>query len=108
MFVFYGELCTYCILINTHQYERLCFFPVMQEELSSLFETLSAGVGDDMRRGRSSNTPLLAMDPRRLIELLQICSLIAHGQRHSCLCLLFLAFVKIDYVRTPTFCKYVR
>ena len=62
----------------------------MQEELSSLFETLSAGVEDDMRsdtRGKSSNAPLLVMDPRRLTELLQICTIIAQGQQHSCFCL---------------------
>ncbi|KAM7391736.1 hypothetical protein PAMP_022398 [Pampus punctatissimus] len=55
----------------------------LQEKLPSLFETLSAGVGDDMRysaaTGKSSNAPLLVMDPRRLIELLQICTFMAQG-----------------------------
>ncbi|XP_042276011.1 Fanconi anemia group G protein isoform X2 [Thunnus maccoyii] len=61
---------------------RLKTIQELQEELSSLFETLSAGVGDDMRseaRGKSSNAPLLVMDPRRLTELLQICTFIAQG-----------------------------
>ena len=83
------------------------FFPVMQEELSSLFETLSAGVGDDMRseaRGKSSNTPLLVMDPRRLIELLQICTLIAQGQQHSCFYLwIFKYQIKFGVTR-PEYC----
>lgn len=57
----------------------------MQNKLSSPFETLSAGVGDYMRReakGTCSNVPLLLMDPIRLIDLLQICTSIAQGQQH--------------------------
>lgn len=57
----------------------------MQNELS-LFETLSTGVKDDRRsetRGKSSDIPLLVMDPGRLIELLQICTVITQGQQHS-------------------------
>lgn len=60
--------------------------PVMQEELSSLVETRGAGVGDDKRseaRGKTSDAPLLVTDPRRLVELLQICTSIAQGQQHS-------------------------
>ncbi|XP_078106721.1 Fanconi anemia group G protein isoform X1 [Sander vitreus] len=53
-----------------------------QDELFSVFETLSTGVWDEGRselREKSSDIPLLVMDPRRLIELLQICTIIAQG-----------------------------
>ncbi|XP_035513849.1 Fanconi anemia group G protein [Morone saxatilis] len=53
-----------------------------QDELFSLFETLSLGCGGNGRseaRGKSSDIPLLLTDPRRLIELLQICTYIAQG-----------------------------
>ncbi|XP_059193025.1 Fanconi anemia group G protein isoform X2 [Centropristis striata] len=53
-----------------------------QDELFSLSERLSSGVWDDRRseaRGKSSDIPLLVMDPRRFTELLQICTLIAQG-----------------------------
>ncbi|XP_071338900.1 Fanconi anemia group G protein [Trachinotus anak] len=53
-----------------------------KEELSSLLETLCGGVGDDGRseaRGKSSDIPLLLTDPRKLVELLQICTSIAQG-----------------------------
>ncbi|XP_044052731.1 Fanconi anemia group G protein isoform X2 [Siniperca chuatsi] len=53
-----------------------------QGELFSLFETLSTGVKEDRRseaRGKSSDIPLLVMDPRRLVELLQMCTFIAQG-----------------------------
>ncbi|KAK9522693.1 hypothetical protein VZT92_019141 [Zoarces viviparus] len=53
-----------------------------QDELLSVFETLSAGVWEEERsasRRKSSDIPLLVMDQRRLIELLQICTLIAQG-----------------------------
>ncbi|XP_036953902.1 Fanconi anemia group G protein isoform X2 [Acanthopagrus latus] len=53
-----------------------------QDELFSLFETLSTEFGDDERsseRGKSSDIPMLVMDPRRLIELLQTCTFIAQG-----------------------------
>ncbi|KAM7416405.1 hypothetical protein PAMA_018460 [Pampus argenteus] len=62
---------------------RLKTIQELQEELSSLFETLSAGAGDDMRysaaAGKSSDAPLLVMDPRRLHELLQICTFMVQG-----------------------------
>lgn len=61
---------------------------MIQDELLTLCETLSAGVGNDRRRearGKSSDIPLLVMDPRWLLELLQICTLIAQGQKHLCL-----------------------
>nr|XP_046243219.1 Fanconi anemia group G protein isoform X2 [Scatophagus argus] len=47
----------------------------------SLLEMLSVGVGDERSeaRGNSSDIPLLVMDPRQLIELLQICTCIAQG-----------------------------
>ncbi len=64
---------------------------MVQDELFSLSETLSSGVRDDRRseaRGKSSDIPLLVMDPRRLTELLQICTFIAQGQRHSCFLLM--------------------
>ncbi|KAM9858634.1 Fanconi anemia group G protein [Aulostomus maculatus] len=58
-----------------------CRLELIQEfkgELSSL----SAGVGDDEKsraKGKSSITPLLVMDPRRLIEILQICTIITQS-----------------------------
>ncbi|XP_042344579.1 Fanconi anemia group G protein, partial [Plectropomus leopardus] len=54
----------------------------LQDELFSVFEMLPAGVWDNRwseTKGKSSVIPLLVMDPRRLIELLQICTLIAQG-----------------------------
>uniref|UniRef100_A0A3P8U3P3 FA complementation group G n=1 Tax=Amphiprion percula TaxID=161767 RepID=A0A3P8U3P3_AMPPE len=60
-----------------------CQLETIQEfQMSSLFETLCGGVGDggiSEARSKSSNIPLLAMDPRRLIELLQICTSITLG-----------------------------
>ncbi|KAM6944921.1 Fanconi anemia group G protein isoform 2-T2 [Lycodopsis pacificus] len=53
-----------------------------QDELLSAFETLSTGVWEEERsasRRKSSDIPLLLMDQRRLIELLQICTFIAQG-----------------------------
>ena len=72
----------------------------MQDELFSLFETLSTELGDDKRsseRGKSSDLPLLVMDPRRLIELLQTCTFIAQGQQHAC-------FLLMHVERTVTDC----
>ncbi|KAM8886896.1 Fanconi anemia group G protein isoform 2-T2 [Spinachia spinachia] len=54
----------------------------LQNELLSVFETLSSGVWDEERsasRRMSSDIPLPVMDQRRLIELLQICTFIAQG-----------------------------
>lgn len=48
----------------------------MQEELSSLSETLQAEVRDDRK---SPKIPLMVLDPRRLGGLLQICTVIARG-----------------------------
>lgn len=58
----------------------------MQDELFSLSETLSAGVRDDMKMKSEAggNIPLLLMNPRRLVELLQICTFIVQGQQPSC------------------------
>ncbi|KAE8292251.1 Fanconi anemia group G protein-like protein [Larimichthys crocea] len=53
-----------------------------QDELFSLSESLSTGDRVDRRSGasgKSSDIPLLVMDPRRLFELLQICTYIAQG-----------------------------
>ncbi len=57
----------------------------MQEELFSLFETLSATVGDEKKseaKGKSTDIPLLVIHPRQLIELLQICTAIVQGQQY--------------------------
>ncbi|KAM4616808.1 Fanconi anemia group G protein [Polymixia lowei] len=52
----------------------------LQEELSFLSERLGAGVEDDRRtRGRTPEIPQLVVDPRKLNELLQICTVIAQG-----------------------------
>lgn len=59
----------------------------MQEETSSLCETLCGGVEDGGRskaKGKLPNSPLLVMDPKRLSELLQICTSIARGELYSC------------------------
>ncbi|XP_008280228.1 Fanconi anemia group G protein [Stegastes partitus] len=61
-----------------------CQLKTIQEfqEMSALFDTLCGGIGDGSvseARPKSSNIPLLVMDPRRLIELLQICTSIALG-----------------------------
>ncbi|XP_070689548.1 Fanconi anemia group G protein [Pempheris klunzingeri] len=53
-----------------------------QDELISLFETLSPEVKDDRRsetKRKSSDIPLLVIEPGRLVELLQICTFITQG-----------------------------
>ncbi|KAI3372891.1 hypothetical protein L3Q82_023345 [Scortum barcoo] len=53
-----------------------------QDELFSLSEKISTEVRDDrrsQRRGKSSDIPLLVMNPRRLTDLLQIYTCIAKG-----------------------------
>ncbi|XP_017269277.1 Fanconi anemia group G protein isoform X3 [Kryptolebias marmoratus] len=50
-----------------------------QEEISALLETLSGKVGDDCRnetKAKFPDVPKLITDPRRLVELLQICTII--------------------------------
>lgn len=59
-----------------------------QDELFTLSEILAAGDGNEHRKkdcGRSSANPLTVMDPRHLFELLAMCTLIAQGQKYSCL-----------------------
>ncbi|XP_030000061.1 Fanconi anemia group G protein isoform X2 [Sphaeramia orbicularis] len=59
---------------------RLKMILELQEELSSALDLLCTEVCDDRRRkGKSPDTPLLVLDPRRLVELLRVCTLIAHG-----------------------------
>uniref|UniRef100_H3BX27 FA complementation group G n=1 Tax=Tetraodon nigroviridis TaxID=99883 RepID=H3BX27_TETNG len=53
-----------------------------QDELFTLSEILAAEDGNEHRKNdcaKSSTTPLMVMDPRRLFELLAICTLIAQG-----------------------------
>ncbi|XP_068422481.1 Fanconi anemia group G protein isoform X2 [Clinocottus analis] len=53
-----------------------------QDELFSVFETLSTGVWSEelsVPKTKSSDVLLLVMDQRRLIDLLQICTLISQG-----------------------------
>ncbi|KAK5871396.1 hypothetical protein PBY51_004280 [Eleginops maclovinus] len=69
----------WAIWLSTCQLKSIQEF---QNELVSVFERLSAEVWDKGRsepRGKSSDTPLLVIDPRKLIELLQICTYIAQG-----------------------------
>ena len=58
------------------------FFLLKQEEMSSLFESLSGGDGNSCRDEAKEklNIQRLVMDPKRLVELLQICTAIAQGQ----------------------------
>ncbi|KAK2837336.1 hypothetical protein Q5P01_014548 [Channa striata] len=49
-----------------------------QVDLSSLVETLDDRVGNNTR-SESPDIPLLLMDPRKLVELLQICTSVAQG-----------------------------
>lgn len=59
-----------------------------QDELFTLSEILAAEDGNEHRKNdcaKSSTTPLMVMDPRWLFELLAICTLIAQGQKESCL-----------------------
>ncbi|XP_061527692.1 Fanconi anemia group G protein [Phycodurus eques] len=51
------------------------------ERLQGEFSSLSAGLQQDISEARrmSSNVPLLVMEPRNLLELLQICTLITQG-----------------------------
>lgn len=54
---------------------------MIQHELFTLCETLSAGVDQRWQaRGKSCDVPRLVMDPGRLLKLLQICTLITQGQ----------------------------
>ncbi|XP_049907052.1 Fanconi anemia group G protein isoform X3 [Epinephelus moara] len=78
-FVLYLLCLQWAIWLSTCQLKTI---QVFQDELFSVFERLSAGVPDDGKsepKGKSSDFPLLVMDPRILIELLQICTLIAQG-----------------------------
>ncbi|XP_053276480.1 Fanconi anemia group G protein [Pleuronectes platessa] len=54
-----------------------------KEELSSLVQTLCTGDGDEKRsegeKEKCTDVPRLVTDPRRLVELLQICTFIAQG-----------------------------
>ncbi|XP_068167441.1 Fanconi anemia group G protein [Antennarius striatus] len=60
---------------------QMKFIQEFQDEWSALLEVVSNGVGDHRsdRTENSSDTPLLVTDPRRLLELLQICTVIARG-----------------------------
>uniref|UniRef100_A0A3Q3G1L5 FA complementation group G n=1 Tax=Kryptolebias marmoratus TaxID=37003 RepID=A0A3Q3G1L5_KRYMA len=52
------------------------------QEISALLETLSGKVGDDCRnetKAKFPDVPKLITDPRRLVELLQICTIITQG-----------------------------
>ncbi|XP_049435759.1 Fanconi anemia group G protein isoform X2 [Epinephelus fuscoguttatus] len=78
-FVLYLLCLQWAIWLSTCQLKTI---QVFQDELFSVFERLSAGVPDDGKsepNGKSSDFPRLVMDPRILIELLQICTLIAQG-----------------------------
>ncbi|XP_071755862.2 Fanconi anemia group G protein [Centroberyx gerrardi] len=56
---------------------RLKTIQDLQEELSSLSERLGSGVGDE--RKKSHEIPQVVMEPRKLNELLQICTVISQG-----------------------------
>ncbi|XP_041643747.1 Fanconi anemia group G protein isoform X3 [Cheilinus undulatus] len=65
-------------------WQATCELKIIQEfkdELFSLVGTLSAEIRDDRREAgkKSPDTPLLLVDPRRLSELLHICTFIAQG-----------------------------
>ncbi|XP_033947274.1 Fanconi anemia group G protein isoform X1 [Pseudochaenichthys georgianus] len=64
----------WAIWLSTCQLKTIQEF---QNELMSVFERLSTEVWDKGRK--SSDDPLLVMDPRKLVELLQICTYIAQG-----------------------------
>ncbi|KAM9393698.1 Fanconi anemia group G protein isoform 2-T2 [Pholidichthys leucotaenia] len=51
-----------------------------QREISSHFEEVGGGVGDQARaRGKISNVPLFIMEPKRLMELLHISTSLSQG-----------------------------
>ncbi|XP_068594679.1 Fanconi anemia group G protein [Brachionichthys hirsutus] len=60
---------------------KLTLIQEFQDERSALLEMLSNGAGDcrSERTGNISDTPLLVTDPRGLLQLLQICTLITQG-----------------------------
>ncbi|XP_077571013.1 Fanconi anemia group G protein homolog isoform X1 [Stigmatopora nigra] len=56
-----------------------CKFETIEAQKEE-FATLSAGIQQNMASdGMSSNIPLLVMEPRKLLELLEICTVIAQG-----------------------------
>ena len=84
-----------CLVYKTKRY-----FSVIQQELFTLCETLSAGVDQRLQAsGESCDAPQLVMDPGRLLKLLQICTLITQGKTRFYF-LLMCAFVPLD-VWTP-------
>lgn len=51
----------------------------------SLLEAQSGAVGNDCRaetKEKIPNIPILVLDPRRLVDLLKICTTIVQGQQH--------------------------
>ncbi|XP_029017873.1 Fanconi anemia group G protein isoform X2 [Betta splendens] len=61
---------------------QLKMIEAFQEDLRSLYETLCGGHGDGRKiehKGKASDNILLLADPRQLVQLLQVCTLIAKG-----------------------------
>lgn len=61
-------------------------FSLMQKEISALLETLNVKDGNDYKKEAEVSfavVPELVMDPKRLVELLQICTIITQGLQHS-------------------------
>ncbi|KAM6931056.1 Fanconi anemia group G protein [Xenentodon cancila] len=78
-FVLYIFCLQWAVWLATCQMKTIKEF---QEETSSSFKALSSGDRNSYRnkaKEKLTNTPRLLMDPRRLVELLQISTAIAHG-----------------------------
>ncbi|XP_072243089.1 Fanconi anemia group G protein [Leuresthes tenuis] len=73
-FVLYLPCLQWAVWLATCQFKTIKEF---KEEMSSLFETLN-GCGDEEKE-KFSNMPRLVMDPRRVVEILQISTVIAEG-----------------------------
>ncbi|XP_041856252.1 Fanconi anemia group G protein isoform X2 [Melanotaenia boesemani] len=78
-FVLYLVCLQWAIWLATCQLKTIKEF---LEEMPLLFDSLTGGFGDSCRdkaKEKFLNLPRLVMDPRRLVELLQICTAIAQG-----------------------------
>lgn len=71
-----------CVITNGTNVVFFLVSSLMQEELSSLSDSLAAGVEDNRRSVAMKKPPEIqrvVMDPRELHELLHICTVIVQG-----------------------------
>lgn len=73
-------------LSSVKKLKNIIFFGLIQNELFSLCDTMCAGDWDKQGRkakNKLADIPQLVLEPKRLVELLHICTLITQGQKPS-------------------------